>query len=199
MKNALPLALIFIITATFGQTLPNFGRVPGVTVGSAAIPVDTTLRVIYVTKTGDEKLPALYVNGRLVNRMFHLDPKLIESLDVDTSSFQIGGVKYYGRLRITTKISYNSKFISLNEVKEKYTNLNGEPVIFMVDGEIITSNNDEYLVDENLLWRIFIDKIEDGRGENLDLNLIKLLTKSDENLKKLPEIRIRGTEVGLIK
>jgi hypothetical protein len=99
---------------------------------------------------------------------------------------------YYGQIHITTKNSYNPKIISLTELKEKYTNLKSEPTIFIIDGEIITSDYDEYVVDENLLWRIYIDKVENEK-ENIDLKFIKLLTKSEENLKKPAEIRIRGT------
>jgi hypothetical protein len=45
---------------------------------------------------------------------------------------------------------------------------------------------------------IIADKIENTK-EKIDLGLIRLLTKSDVNIKKSKEISTRGTEVALIK
>ena len=66
----------------------------------------------------------------------------------------------------------------------------------MIDGNIINGNYeyDKYMIDENNLLRIIVDKIENTK-EKIDLGVIKLLTKSDENMKKLNEIKIRGTEI----
>lgn len=180
------LSLVFFATDTFGQAIPNKA---GVTINYD----DTTLRVVYVTKIIDPKLPAYYLNGKLVNETFFdtIDPKLIESINVVKDSLQIDKVKYYGQIHIKTTNSYNPKIISLMELKDKYTNLKSEPAIFMVDGEIVTTDYDNYVVDENLLWRIIVDKVENEKA-NGNFKLIKLLTKSEENIKKSKEIRIRG-------
>ena len=69
-------------------------------------------------------------------------------------------------------------------------------MIFTIDGTIINSDYDKYLVDENYLLQIIVDKIFIAK-EIIDLGLIKLLTKSQENIRKSKEIRIRGTETTL--
>ena len=81
---------------------------------------------------------------------------------------------------------------------QEFGNPKGKPVVFMIDGNIINGNYDKYMVDEDYLLRIIVDKIENTK-DNIDLGLIKLLTKSDENIKKVNEIRIRGTEMLLSK
>ena len=193
------LAVIFLATNTFGQIVPDFGRAtvpnkPAVTINS----IDTTLRVLYVKKTSNHRLPAYYLNDILVNPTFFysIDPNLIESINVHKDSLQIENVKYYGQIYLTTKKYYTPKLISLTELKDKYTILKREPAIFIVDGEIVTSDYDKYVVDENLLWQIIVDKVENEK-ENINLKFIKLLMKTEENMKKAKEFRIRGTEVAL--
>lgn len=200
MKNFFLSAAILLVTSTFAQTSLDYGLSGASLKSVATINSDTTLKVSYVKKMHDHRLPAFYLNGRLVNQSFidTVDPKLIDSINVNKDSLQIGNRKYYGQVHIKTENSYNPKIISLNELKQKHTNLKSEPAIFMVDGEIITSDYDDYVLDENLLWRIFIDKVENDK-ENINVKFIKVLTKTEENLKKPPVIKIRGTELGLRK
>jgi hypothetical protein len=63
----------------------------------------------------------------------------------------------------------------------------------MIDNEIINGDYDKCLVDENYLLRISIEKIE-NRKEKLHFNLIQILTKTEENIRKSKEIRIRGLQ-----
>ena len=70
--------------------------------------------------------------------------------------------------------------------------------MFMIDGSIINADYDKCMVDENYLLTIIVDKFENTQ-EKIDLGLIMLLTRSDENIKKSKEIRIRGTDVASTK
>jgi len=63
---------------------------------------------------------------------------------------------------------------------------------------LVQGNYDNFVVDENNLLKIIVDKLHNAK-ESIDLGLIKLLTKSDENLKKANEIILRGTEVTMSK
>jgi hypothetical protein len=47
------------------------------------------------------------------------------------------------------------------------------------------------MVDENYLLQIVVDKV-DLKSEKKDLYLVKLLTRTPENVRKSKEIRIRG-------
>ena len=189
MKTLLMLTIAIWSTSSFGQTPSN-----------KEVEKDTSLKVIYASKEGNLNKPAYFLNGKLVNETLvgTLNPNQIESINVDKGDLQIDNIQYYGQIHITTKGSYAPKLISLTDLKEKYTNLKNKPVLFMIDGSIINANYDKYMVDENYLLAIIIDKIE-NRQEKIDLGLIKLLTRSDENIKKSKEIRIRGTELALTK
>jgi hypothetical protein len=189
-------------TSAFGQSSPGLGRQalpnkPGA-MGKPSF-IDSTLKVYYVEKSSHHHglPPAYYVDGRLVNEtfIFSIDPRLIESIKVNKGSIQIDNVTYDGQMFIITNNPGKLKDISLTEIKKKYTTLKKEPAIFTFDGELlITSDYDTYMVDENLLWRILVDKVE-NKKDNIHLNVVKLLTKTEENMK--PKIRIRGTGVAL--
>jgi len=91
---------------------------------------------------------------------------------------------------ITTKEGYFPKLISLNDPKAKYTNLKDSPVLFMFENDIIRGDYGKYMVDGNYLLRIVVDKVE-LKTEKIDFYLVKLLTRSEENVRKAKKIRIR--------
>ncbi len=64
------------------------------------------------------------------------------------------------------------------------------PVVFTLDGEIINSDEGSYFVDENNLLTIVIDKLQ-NKG-NIEIGLIKLLTKSKKNIDARNQIFLRG-------
>ena len=80
----------------------------------------------------------------------------------------------------------------MTELKNKYTNLKGKPVIFVLDGNFVTADYDNYLINENNLLTIIIDSLKTGK-EKIELGLIKLLSKTEENIKARNQIIIRGT------
>jgi hypothetical protein len=156
------------------------------------------LKVVYADKESQVNKPAYFLNGKLVSEtlLTSINPDQIETINVVKDKIQIDNIIYYGQIHIKTKSSYTPVLISLTDLKNKYTNMKDKPVVFMIDGGIINADYDRYIVDENNLLTIIVDKIENTK-EKIDLGLIKLLTKSDVNIKKSKEIRIRGTEEAL--
>ena len=181
MKTLLILMFAILSTSTFGQTISN-----------KELEKDTSLNVVYANKESSINKPAYFLNGKLVSEILvaTLNPNQIESINVG-KGIQIDNIQYSGQIHIKTKSSYAPKLISLTDLKEKYTNLKNKSVVFMIDGSIINSDYDKCMVDENYLLTIIVDKFENTQ-EKIDLGLIKLLTRSDENIKKSKEIRIRG-------
>lgn len=199
MKSLFILALTIWSASTFGQTPIN--KISGLIINSNdGLGSDTSLKVVYANKESHTNKPAYFLNGKLINETLlkTLNPTQIESVNVVKDSIRIDDIGYYGQVHIKTKSSYAFKLISLTDLKNKYTNLQHKSVVFMIDGSIINADYDKYMVDENYLLTIIVDKIENTK-EKIDLGLIKLLTKSDENIKRSKEIRIRGTEVTLTK
>lgn len=66
----------------------------------------------------------------------------------------------------------------------------------MIDGNIVNADYNKYIIDENYVLQIVVDNIKNAK-ENIDLGLIKLRTKSVENIKKSQETRIRGGNVAM--
>ena len=186
MKSLLLLALAVWSTNAFAQT--------------PAPQTKESLKVIYTDNEHDARQPAYFLNGRLVSRtvMETFNPAMINSVDVVKENLKIDGVEYSGQIHITAKSDYQPALISLTSLKDKYTNLKDKPAMFMLDGRVINGDYDKYLVDENYLLTVVVDKFENAK-DNISLGLIKLLTKSPENIKKSKEIRIRGTEVAMNK
>ena len=156
---------------------------------------DTVLKIVYVNSHDSERSPAYYLNGQFVNETIlkTLNLKAINNVRVEKQEIKVETQKYYGQIFINTKADYRPILISLNGLKSKYTNLKNTPTIFMIDNEIINGDYDKYIVDENYLLRISIETIE-NRKEKLHFNLIQILTKTEENIKKSKEIRIRGLQ-----
>jgi hypothetical protein len=156
---------------------------------------DTVLKVLYVNSNKTERSPAYYLNGQFVNESIlkTLNPNAIDNIRVEKQEIKVETQKYYGQIFINTKGNYRPMLISLNDLKSKYTNLKNTPTIFMIDNEIINGDYDKYIVDENYLLRISIETIE-NRKEKLHFNLIQILTKTEENIRKSKEIIIRGLQ-----
>lgn len=199
MKPLLILAFTIGSTITFGQTPTT--KASNLSIKSKnELGSDTSLKVIYANNESQINKPAYFLNGKFIGQtlLSTLNPIQIESINVVKGTIRIDNIQYYGQINIKTKSSYNPKLISLTDLKDKYTNLKNKSVVFMIDGSIINADYDSCLVDESYLLTIIIDNIANSK-ENINLDIIKLLTKSEENIKKSKEIRIRGTEVATNK
>lgn len=157
-----------------------------------------TLKVVYADTAAKRQMVASFINGNFAgvfgDRL--INPDMIDDVQVVKEAKVIGGVEYTAQILIKTKTSYNIKWVSLNDLKKRYSHLAGKPVIFMIDGNMIKANYDTYFVNEHDLLQVTMDKLENPK-ENLNLNLVKLLTKTEENIRKSKQIYIRGEEMAL--
>jgi len=153
--------------------------------------IDTVPMVVYSKTESVVRQPAFYINGKLSSqtRLKTTDPMLIDSIHIEKKEIEIEGKIYYGQVFLKMKREYNPQIISLTDLVEKYTNIKSGHTIFMIDNDFIKDDYDQCLVDEKYLLKIIVDTIEKGK-ENV--NVVRLLTKSKENIEKAKEIRIRG-------
>ena len=154
--------------------------------------VDTIPKVYYINKDKTNRDAAIVINGTLANQtvMETLEPKMIDSVHVEKQDFEIDGKKYYGKIRIQMKPGYRPNYITLNALREKYLNKDERPVIFFVDEKLVTSNYNDFLVDEKYILKIVVESL-DNPDEKLGLNVIRLVTKTEENIRKSKQIMIR--------
>ena len=187
MKNILLLQLVFVATTSLGQVSNTIRSRP---VSNFPKVNDSTIQVVNANSENSKKV-AYYLNNELVSSTIFINPNIIEGINVVHDTMELYGVKYYGKIFIKTKLAYKPKIISLTSLKEKYTNLQNQPSIFMIDGIIINEDYDHYIVDENFILKIIIDKIQNEK-QNINIGLIKILTRSEENIRKSKNIIIRG-------
>ncbi len=179
MTKLLTLALALMTTTAFGQTTNP----------------TQPLKVEYINAGNQPPEPAIYLNDQLISKatILTIDPKIISNMNVVKNDKQINGVTFSGEIHITTKSDYTPNLISLTNLKARYTNLGSKHAIFMIDGTLVNTDFDKCLVDENYLLKIVVENLKNAK-ENIDLNVIKLFTKSEENLKRARENRIHGGE-----
>lgn len=202
MKQILLSILLFSSAYTRGQA-PIFKPYQHPTFPQKYLSTDSTIRVVYIDDfkdSHDGRMTAVFLNGKQAHPsiMATIQYSLLDSFYVHHESIHIGQDTYHQQYYIKTKSTYTPKLISLNELKRKYVELKIKTPIFMLNGNIIDADYDQYIVDENYILSIVIETIKHVKRGN-DVGFIKLLTKSPENIKKSKEIRVRGSEVSMNK
>ena len=193
MRKAFFIVSILLSINSFGQIKTEKVNGLKITNQVTVFDNDTIIKVIYKNEIKNDKKPAYFINGKLANESIlrSINPNEIETVNVEKENIEIENVKYYGKLYIVTKSTYKPKFISLNNLKFKYTNIKDNSTIFKIDDELINADYENNLVDENYILKIIVEKFE-NKNEKLNINFINLITKSEENIKKSKEIIIRG-------
>jgi hypothetical protein len=192
MKTILCFLVLLNATISFSQI--NQSTLSGIQISEKQTysANDTIPAVFHSNNQQEQHQPALYINKKLVpyQAIKTIGVDYIQEIKVEKESREMNGMVYKGAILITTKDGYQPSFISLNALKKKYTKLSDNPVIFLLNEEVIHADYDEYLVDEKYILKINIDKFQNEK-EGLDLTVVKLITRTEENLKEANTIYIR--------
>lgn len=195
MRRILVLVITSLTINAFGQTDDLKTKIVYNSNKIEKTANDTIPQVSYINPNDSDRKPAFYINGNYINGIIleTISPQLINSVNVVRRDIEIDGKKYYGQIYIQLKKDYNPKLISLTDLKLKYTTLPNISSIFMIDNEIADGDYGKCIVDEKYILKIIVEKIV-NKEEDLEVNIIRLLTKTEENIKKSKQIWIRGTE-----
>ena len=195
MKKIVVIITLFIAINSFGQI--NTEKINGLKITNQVTlsENDTIIQVHYKNQLENNNKPAYFVNDNLVNECVFrtLNPNEINNVKVEKDDIEIDNVKYYGKILVETKSTYSPNFISLNNLKTKYTNIKEHKIIFKIDNEIVNANYDNFIVDEKYILKIIVENYE-NKEEKLKVCFINLITKSEENIKKSKEILLRGKD-----
>jgi hypothetical protein len=196
MKKIFLSVMLLILVDSYSQSLT--GKVPGLTISKPEYSMnDSIIRVVYKTPRINSTIkPAVYINGTFVKEinLLTINPNEIESINVEKEAIEIDTIKYKGKIFIKTKDSYRYHpryLISLNKLKSKYLKSLKGPVIFQIEEENILDDYDQYQVDEKYILKLVVEHFE-NKKEKLNLHIVKIILKTEENIKKANEIRIRG-------
>ena len=195
MKKISLTITLFIAINSFGQI--NTEKINGLKITNQVTVSenDTIIKVYYKNQLENNIKPAYFVNDKLVNEsvLKTLNPNEIASVKVEKDDIEIDNVKYYGKILVETKSTYSPNFISLNNLKTKYTNIKENKIIFKIDNEIVNENYNNFIVDEKYILKIIVENYE-NKEEKLKVCFVNLITKSEENIKKSKEILLRGKD-----
>jgi hypothetical protein len=195
MKKIVVIITLFIAINSFGQI--NTEKINGLKITNQVTlsENDTIIKVHYKNQLENNIKPAYFVNDKLVNEsvLKTLNPNEIDNVKVEKDNIEIDNVKYYGKILVETKSTYSPNFISLSNLKTKYTNIKENKIIFKIDNEIVNANYDNFIVDEKYILKIIVENYE-NKEEKLKVCFINLITKSEENIKKSKEILLRGKD-----
>jgi len=191
MDKMLLFILIGLSANIYGQSLPD--SIVGVQITDRfkysihdSIPV-----VRYLDEAKAERNTLLYLNGVLVDRHYFttLDPNRIKEITVEKPASD--EEDYDGKIFVTLKEEYTPSWISLNDLAGKYLDLNkGKSALFMINEKIIDDDYDTFHVDEKYILKIEVKTLTNTE-EELDLNVIKLVTRTKEHLDQANTIILR--------
>lgn len=163
---------------------------------------DSIPKVVYGADSDPLEHIAIFINNKFVGSAaftifdpLKSDPSKITELKVLKETIEIESSIYTSQIRITAKDDFFPKLISLNALKEKYTNLSQQNNIITIDNKLINADYDKFRIEESYVLSISIEKTDKVKGGD-GLNLIKVLTRSKENMRnntlKPGVIQIRG-------
>jgi len=173
MKKTLFFSLLsfFGLSLTYGQQLkPLYSK------------TDTLPKVVY-KDLNETPLPKIEMQGEnyLGDAMRSLKSEGVKSVDID---------KERGIVIVELKPEYHPVLMSLSDIKKIYTNIKSERVIFRIEDNFVQNNPDEVLVDASNIMLISVSPVK-FIGDLEDLYMVTLVPRTDKNIEKLNEIRIR--------
>ncbi|RZK80923.1 MAG: hypothetical protein EOO92_06395 [Pedobacter sp.] len=141
-----------------------------------------------------DKSPAYYVNNVKISfgNLSNFNADKIKNIEVLKNN---NPAEPNGTIMITLMDSAQFKIITLNELYKKYVDVKAKPALFIVDGIFVTADPDKSRIDENFILSIEVFKSADVPSMKQipgDYNVVKILSRSKENLEKANSINIRG-------
>lgn len=67
--------------------------------------------------------------------------------------------------------------------------INSEILVFQIDDKVVDQDYTDYIIDENFILKIVKSKIKSPNST--DIALIKIITKTDENIEMANQVIIR--------
>ncbi len=122
-----------------------------------------------------------------------LNPDDIEKLDVKKGDTLIKGKKYNGKIFVSTKQKKPIEWMTLSEIKQKFTTTKNPETIYMINGMYLEKDEGFYLIDKDYVLNAYLLSERNPYLKDKPIDIVNILTKTKEN--KQPKIIIRGNEV----
>ena len=159
------------------------------------VDINSPFKVVNLDTNTPARQPAYFINGKFFNESIlkTLNIQFIDSMTVVKEVITIENKIYHGQIHIKMKGKYEPKIISLTDLKSKYLKPSHNPAIFIIDNDVVKSDYNEFFIDEKYILKIETQEIKNEK-EKLDISVIRLITKTKENIEEANKIWIRGVD-----
>ena len=124
---------------------------------------DTIPIVVYLDHTRMNNNTLWYLDGQVIDQkvLSTIDPSKIAEVKVEKRIIEFNEILYEGIIYVITSDDYSPKLISLNNLRAKYLNIPDRiSTLFLLDGEVVNMDYDEFVVDENYIFKIEVQLIK---------------------------------------
>jgi len=131
---------------------------------------------------------------------WHFDPNKLSNVNV-VKNYYDSTKRLRGAIFMTSKDPGTYNFLSITDIVAKNQQGLHQPTIFMLDSEVLTDTT-SFKIDSSYILKVEItsaSQIDYLRNTQPDLTILKIITKTKENLNKFDRIRIRGTATTAMK
>lgn len=145
-----------------------------------------------------ENEPEFFLDSVAINaKKLIFDPNKIGHLDV-VKGYN-GVTRSNGRVYITSKNPHDYHFLTLKNIQQTHAASATSPIVFMLNNEFITDTLG-FTIDSSYVLSVDVIKgFEYLKNEVPSLTIVRIKTRTKENLDKANQIMIRGTEQALLE
>ena len=158
-------------------------------------------QVSSLIKSGNHQKSVFFLDSTKIDPAITVfDPNKIATVKVER---EFDTITYkQGRVYMVSKNPKDYYFVSLDEIKAKYAKNATAPVLFMINNSFLQNNISAFKIDTS-----YILNVEVLRGTDFDnlkeslpnLTIVRIKTKTKENLEEASKIYIRGSDLSMIK
>lgn len=136
--------------------------------------------------------PEIYLDSIKYASIPYLEPSKIDSIYILKGTNKAAG----GQIFIKSKNPKKLRILSVSDINARYTKNALAPTIYMLDNEILKEVS-TFRIDSALILKVEILKGSETDYLNVqfpDLTILNIITRTEKNIAKENEIRIRGIE-----
>lgn len=141
------------------------------------------------------KNPIVYLDSLIIsqNSLQFLNADDIQDLKIEKGKFEINGLTYNGKILIKSKNPNQSKFVTLKEISDKFTDCNSKHSIYKINNNYIFDDISLYKIEIKNILNITIisSDLFENLSEKINFDIIQILTKTKENMNRPQQIIIR--------
>ena len=142
-----------------------------------------------------QKMPMYYLDSVKIARLPIFDAAKVDSINIVSEDEP--GSNTHGKIFIKTKSPRDFKFLTMADVKAIYKAGDSGPAIYMLDNDLL-NDTATFRIDSSYILSVQITRASEIsylKDTSPGLFILKIITRTKENLARQNQIRIRGTEL----